>query len=93
MNITERMSRLLVHIEDAMWDHEINNATPIDLTDDGFRAAVKIFSTALMCKEWELQEKENLPLEDREAMSIKCGQEIRRIVKTFTDIDTHNFYK
>lgn len=84
---------MLVHIEDAMWDHEINNATPIDLTDEGFRAAVKIFATALMSKEWELQEKENLALEDREAMSMKCGQEIRRIVKTFTDIDTHSFYK
>ena len=93
MNITERLSRLLVHIEDAMWDYEINKVTPIDITDDGFRAAVKIFATAMMAKVWELQEKEGLDLIDREAMSTKCGQEIRKLVKTYTDIETFDFYK
>lgn len=93
MNITERLRRILVHIEDAMWEHEITKVTPIDFTNDGFRAAVKIFATALMAKQWELQERENLALEDREAMSTKCGQDIRKLVKIYTDIETFDFYK
>lgn len=93
MTIGERLSRVLTSVEGSMWEHEINLSEPVDLTNDGFRAAIKIFSTAIMDKVWELQEREGIDLEDRLAMSEKCGQEIRRIVKTFTDIDTQQLYK
>jgi hypothetical protein len=42
---------------------------------------------------WELQEKENLSIEIREDMATKSGEAIRNIIKTFTNIDTHNLYK
>jgi hypothetical protein len=93
MNITERLSRLLVHIEDAMWEHEITKGTPIDLSNDGFRASIKIFAAGMLAKIWELQQKEGLDLTDRAAMSAKCGEEIRKLVKTYTDIETFDFYK
>lgn len=93
MSIGERLSRVLTSVEGSLWEHEINLSEPVDLTNDGFRAAIKIFSTAIMDKVWELQEREGIDLEDRLAMSEKCGQEIRRIVKTFTDIDTQQLYK
>lgn len=88
----ERLSKILVEVENAMWQHEFSKLTPIDISDDGFRAAVKIFATALLSRQWELQEKESFDLQDREAMSEECGKDIRRIVKIYTDIDTHSFY-
>jgi hypothetical protein len=42
---------------------------------------------------WELQEKEDIQIETRADMATKCGEAIRSLVKTFTDIDTHNLYK
>jgi hypothetical protein len=42
---------------------------------------------------WELQENESLSIEDRCNMANKVGEDIRKLVKTYTDIDTHDLYK
>jgi hypothetical protein len=93
MTIGERLSPILEEIEMKLWQHEAIEATPMKFTTDGFRSAIKIFSTALIDKAWELQERENLDFEDRGNMMQKCGEEIRRIVKTFADIDTQTLYQ
>ena len=31
--------------------------------------------------------------EDRENMATKCGEDLRKFIKTYTDIDTFDLYK
>lgn len=92
-SIGQQISPLLETIEDALWEHDFRNGKPPEYTIGGFRASIRIFASALIDQLWNLQEKEGIDMEDREAMSEKCGQEIRKLVKTFTDIDTHDLYK
>jgi hypothetical protein len=90
MTLGEKLSPILSEIEGTLLD---NYETKPGFDDEGFRASIFIFQSALLDKMWELQEKENLPIETRADMATKCGEAIRSLVKTFTDIDTHNLYK
>jgi hypothetical protein len=90
MTLGEKLSPILSEIEGTLLD---NYETKPGFDDEGFRASIFIFQSALLDKMWELQEKENLPIETRADMAEKCGEAIRSLVKTFTDIDTHNLYK
>ena len=90
MTLGEKLSPILSEIEDTLLD---NYETKPGFDNEGFRASIFIFQSALLDKMWELQEKENLPIETRADMAEKCGEAIRSLVKTFTDIDTHNLYK
>jgi hypothetical protein len=49
--------------------------------------------SAMMDKIWELQSKEEIDMNTRGEMAKKCGEDIRRIVKVYTDIDTYDLYK
>ncbi len=44
-------------------------------------------------KMWELQQAENIPMKQRESMATKAGNDFRQFIKTYTNIDTQNFYK
>ena len=86
------ISPILAEIEEKIWLFEADVAEKPNYTSDGFRAAVKIFMSALMDKMWELQVEENMPFETRADMAEKLGAEIRNIVKTYTNIDTQELY-
>ena len=90
MRLGEKLSPILSQIEGTLLD---NYETKPGFTDEGFRASIYIFQSALLDKMWELQEKEGLSIEIRADMATKCGEAIRNIIKTFTNIDTHNLYK
>jgi hypothetical protein len=49
--------------------------------------------SVLMDKIWNLQCNENMDMEDRVKMVEKAGNDIRNIIKIYTDIDTHELYK
>jgi len=84
----------LLQIEDAIWSFEMfAENTPPQYTNEGFRAIMKLFMSAMMDKIWALQEGEGMEMEDRVAMVEKCGQEVRALVKTFTNIDTQKLYE
>ena len=91
--IGEKISPILAEIEDTLWEFEANAGIKPSYTEEGFRAAIKIFMSVMMDKIWELQEDEKISMEDRMKMVEKCGQDVRNIVKTYTDIDTHDLYK
>ena len=91
--IGERMSPVLAELESALWEHEAAIGGPPRFTDEGFRAATKIFMAALMDKMWTLQAAESLPIDVRSDMALKAGEQVRQVVKTFTNIDTHDLYK
>ena len=79
-------------IEEGLWEFESYGDRP-EYTIEGFRAGIKIFMSILMDKMWELQENEEMSQEDRENMAIKLGNDIRKLIKTYTDINTIDLYK
>ncbi len=90
--IGKKLSPVLVEIEDTLWEFEAGRGIKPEFSSDGFRAATKIFMSALMDKIWELQVSEKLDIEDRMKMVEKCGADVRALVKTYTNIDTHEMY-
>ena len=91
--IGEKLSSVLSEIESALIEFEINVARPPQYTNEGFRAAVRIFLSAMLDKMWKLQEDEGIDINTRADMAEKLGNEIRNIVRIYTNIDTHNLYK
>jgi hypothetical protein len=91
--IGEKLSSVLSEIESALIEFEINVARPPQYTNEGFRAAVRIFLSAMLDKMWKLQEDEGIDINTRADMAEKLGNELRNIVRIYTNIDTHNLYK
>ena len=91
--IGKKLSPILSEIESALIEYELNINRPPEYTDEGFRASVKIFLSAMLDKMWKLQEDEGIDIDTRADMAEKLGTEIRNIVRIYTNIDTHNLYK
>lgn len=83
----------MAEIEETIWMHEVNIGDKPCYTDEGFRAACKIFISAIMDKMWELQDKDDIDIETRQAMATSCGNEIKKLVRVYTDIDTFKMYE
>ena len=91
--IGKKLSPILSEIESALIEFEANVARPPQYTNEGFRAAVRIFLSAMLDKMWKLQEDEGIDINTRADMAEKLGNELRNIVRIYTNIDTHNLYK
>lgn len=50
--------------------------------------ATLIFQTVLFDKIYNLQEKERIAKNDALNMAENCGNELRKLIKTYTDLDT-----
>ena len=92
-SIGQKLSPILTEIEDTLWEFEANRGTKPGYPIEGFRAAIKIFMSVLMDKIWELQSDEKITIDDRIKMVEKAGQDVRSLIKTYTDIDTHSLYQ
>lgn len=91
--IGTKISSILEEIEHTLWEFEVNQAgTKPNYSIEGFRGAIKIFMSVLMDKMWELQSFEEMDLNDRMNMATKLGEDVRKLVKTYTNIDTHDLY-
>jgi hypothetical protein len=93
MSIGKKFSPILVEIEDTLWEFEAYSGAKPEYTIDGFRAGIKIFMSVLMDKIWELQQDEKIDMQDRINMAEKAGNDVRNLVKTYTNIDCHELYK
>lgn len=91
--IGEKLSPILVELEDALIEFEAYRGIKPEFTQDGFRAATKIFMSVMMDKIWEVQEFDKMPMPDRENMAQKCGEDVRAIIKNYTGMDSWDFYK
>jgi len=89
----KRISPILVEIEETLWEFEDQGIGPMRYPEEAFRAALKIFMSVILDKMWELQSDEDMEMNTREVMAEKVGQELRRIVKIYTGIDTHKLYE
>ena len=54
-----------------------------------FMNAVIIFQTALMDKLYDLQNFDGMPIDERLKMAESCGMELRKLIHTYTGLDTH----
>ena len=88
----EELNPLLEEIEDVILDFEYECGQKPNYSLSAFRAAIKIFMSALLDKMWDLQVEEKISQEDRENMATKAGEELRKLVKTYTNIDTFDLY-
>jgi len=91
--IGQKLSPILKEIEEILWEFEATNQGKPNYTIEGFQAATKIFMSVLMDKMFELQTDESLNLKNRLNMAQKAGEDIRQLIKTYTDIDTYELYK
>lgn len=91
--IGEKLSPVLSEIESTLLEYEANVNRPPQYTDKGFRAAIKIFMSAMLDKMWKLQEDENIDIDARADMATKLGNELRNMVRIYTNIDTRDLYK
>jgi len=53
--------------------------------------ALIIFQTALMDKIWDNQDFDKMEMEDRLKMVESSGLDLRKLIHTYTGLDTHNF--
>jgi len=91
--IGQKISPVLEEIEATLWEFEYHSAVKPEYTMDGFRGGVKIFMSVMMDKMWELQDKDGISSSARIAMAEKLGNEVRSLVKIYTNIDTHELYE
>jgi len=92
--IGEKISPILIEIENVIWSFEANNpGIQCGFSREDFRASLKIFMANILEQMYALQKSDNMPQEQREQMALKCGEEIKKLVHTFTGIDTLELYK
>ena len=58
-------------------------------TNREFMNAVIIFQTALMDKMYDNQNYDKMNVDDRLKMAEKCGLDLRKLIHTYTNLDTH----
>ena len=51
--------------------------------------ATIIFQTALMDKMFDNQDYDEMDIDDRMKMTESCGLELRKLIHTYTGLDTH----
>ncbi len=92
MSLGERISPILIEIENTLWEFEANTNIKPGYSHEGFRAACKILMSSLLDKMWELQESENMSIEDKFKMAQKAGEDFRQLIKNYTNLDTQDMY-
>ncbi len=55
-----------------------------------FLNTIIIFQSALMDKMFDVQQSEKMDMKQREEMATKCGEDLRKLIRTYTNLDTHN---
>ena len=91
--IGKKLSPILKEIEDTLWEFEALAAVQPKFTDEGFRAATKIFMAAFMDKMFDKQTKDGTPFPDCCTQAEDIGKAIREIIVEYTGLDMHKLYE
>ena len=67
----------------------VGNENKPNYTNRDFMNCLIIFQNALMDKMYDNQNYDKMSLEDRVNMSVKCGEDFRKLIFTYTNLDTH----
>ncbi len=89
----QKLSPILVEIEDTLWEKEANAPEPLLFTEEGRRAGIKIFMAVLLDMLWEHQNKTGVPQEKRVTQAEEVGSGVSLLVKQYTGVDTKELYK
>lgn len=90
----EHLAPILTEIETAIWEFEsFHPGVALGLSKEGFRAAIKIFMAATADQMFALQTNEDIPFQQRMDMTLKFAEELKKLIFTFTGIDTLDLYK
>ena len=65
------------------------NENKPNYTNRDFMNVIIIFQTALMDKMYDIQDHDCMPVEDRIKMAESCGFALRKLIHTYTGLDTH----
>lgn len=65
------------------------NENKPNYTNREFLNAIIIFQTALMDKMYDNQNYDKMNVDDRLKMAEKCGLDLRKLIHTYTNLDTH----
>ncbi len=87
-----KLTPILQEVALCILEADSKLAGPKNYPTEALTATIEIFMSVMMDKLWELMEKENMAMNDRELMAEKCGEDIRQLIKTYTDIDTFKLY-
>lgn len=91
--IGQKLSPILNEISEALWEFEVQELGSPGFADEDLTAATKIFTSVMLDKLWQLAQKEGIDLETAGAMAEKLGNELRQMIKVYTGLDSHDFYK
>lgn len=86
-----KLSPILEEIESTLLEHTVNNGEPQMFTDDGFRAATHIFTTALLDKAYRVM-KDEMPGAMCEINAELIGQDVRFLIQRYTGVDMRDLY-
>lgn len=64
-----------------------------NFSDDDFMYATQVFMWILTDKMYDLQTEQNMDINDRILMSDSAGKELKKLIHTFTGIDTVGYFK
>lgn len=92
-NNVQHLTNAVVMVEEAFWKHEFLEPEKPNFPDEAVRAATKIFFTIIMDRIYNLQEDEEMETDIRESMAFAFGNDLRKLIKTYTNLDSHNFYE
>lgn len=84
---------VLYEIEQIIIDHAAYRKKPFGFNKVSLRSASMIMMQAIMDNMWQLQENEDMPIETRMSMAEKCGNDLKDLIKVYTNIDTHKLYE
>ena len=64
-----------------------------DYTNEDLMNATEIFMEVFMTKLWDKQKKDKLDISTRKSEATEAGNELRRFIQKWTEINLHRIYK
>ena len=76
-------------IATSILNQNAEGATKANYSNRDFMNTLIIFQTALMEKMDDNQDYDKMDLKNRSEMANKCGLDLRKLIHTYTGLDTH----
>jgi len=75
---------------DILKQHAANDgAEKPNYTNRDFMNTILIFQTALMDKMYDNQDYDKMDMDNRFKMAVQCGLDLKELIHTYTNLDTH----
>ena len=76
-------------IATSILNQNAEGATKPNCSNRDFMNTLIIFQTALLNKMYYNQDYDKMDLKNRSEMANQCGMELRKLIHTYTGLDTH----